>query len=386
MTSIPELSADQVRALRMQAQRLEPRCPVGSSVAQVLKDICGVQAQDAAAAHLAVRARSTGLVAAGVERARVEERSVVRTWLMRGTLHLVAADDLGWLLALLGPGFAAAGRRRREQLGLDEAASQRGVSVIRDVLAEQGPLTRAALARHLAAHGLPSTGQAPVHLIGLAALQGYVCEGPSLDNKSTYVLLADWLPANQSSLPRSEALVRLARRYLSAYGPATVEDFSAWSGLPLIDARAAWKRLDGELLDVTVVAVPEDSVEPPKVTLQMLREDAARLDTLARDPTPPPSVRLLPAFDTYLLGYRSRALVVPPEHAKQVRPGGGILHPTLLADGRVVATWRMRKSKTKLEVLVSPFAHLTGVLAVGLEAEVADLGRFLDVSPTFKLS
>src|SRR6202162_2872819 len=118
----------------MRGQHLAPRLRDGvANVAQVVREVCAIQAQDASAATLAVRARSTGLVAADVEQARVQERTVIRTWGPRGTLHLLASDDIGWLLPLLGPVFVAGDRRRREELGLDEDVCARGIHIIRNV-------------------------------------------------------------------------------------------------------------------------------------------------------------------------------------------------------------------------------------------------------------
>ena len=109
------LSDDQLRFLRLRAQRLTPQRPDEViHVAQVVKEVCGIQAQDASAATLAVRSRSVGLVVTDVEQARVDDRSIVRTWGPRGTLHFLAADDIGWLLPLLGPVFVSGDRKRRE--------------------------------------------------------------------------------------------------------------------------------------------------------------------------------------------------------------------------------------------------------------------------------
>src|SRR6266566_2791927 len=145
------LSGDQVRLLRLRAQRLTPRSgDTISDVALLVKELCGIQAQDARAATLALRVRSAGLVAADVERARVQERTIIRTWGQRGTLHLLETKDLGWLLPLFGPVFIAGSRRRRAELGLDEDTCSRGMRIIRDVLASQGPLTRDELVEHLA--------------------------------------------------------------------------------------------------------------------------------------------------------------------------------------------------------------------------------------------
>jgi hypothetical protein len=363
------LSDDQVRLLRLRAQRLSPKsADVTTSVAQVVKDLCGIQAQDALAATLAVRVRSTGLVAADVERARVQERTVVRTWGQRGTLHLLAREDLGWLLPLLGPVFIAAGRRRRAELGLDDDTCARGIRIIRNVLASQGPLTRAELVEQLAAHGLPLEGQARPYLLQRAALEGIICLGPDRGIEPTYVLLSDWVDQEHKghSLSQEAAYTELALRYLRAYGPATPEDLASWSGMPLSKIRAVWHNIADQIIEVEITGS----------SAWMLKMCAAWLD---EPPSYAPVVRLLPGFDIYLLGYQNRNLAVPRQQAKRINAGGGILHPALLVDGRVLGTWKSKRKKNHLDVVVEPFDQLVPDVHHGLEAEVTDLSRFLDV-------
>jgi winged helix DNA-binding protein len=363
------LTTDQVRFLRLRAQRLTPRPPGdATSVVQVVKELCGIQAQDALAAILAVRVRSAGLVAADVEHARVQERSVVRTWGQRGTLHLLAAEDLGWLLPLLGPVFVAGDRRRRAELGLDEDICAQGIRSVRNVLANQGPLTRAELFEHLATQGIHLVGQARPHLLFRAALEGIICFGPDRGAEPTYVLLNDWIDQEQRGplLSEDEAYAELTRRYLSTYGPATPEDQAAWSGMPLSMTRAAWQCIEDQLMEVEFAGS----------SAWMLKTQVVWLDELS---APTPIVRLLPRFDIYLLGYRNRDLAVPPQYAKRVNAGGGIVHPTVLVDGQVVGTWKSKREKNHLVVMVEPFEQLAPDMYAGLEAETEDIARFLGV-------
>ncbi len=364
------LSPLEVLALRLRAQCLHPRSPSGTSVTQIVVALCGLQSQDPKAAALAVRVRSSGLLAADVERAREVERSVVRTWAMRGTLHLVASEDLGWLLPLLAPGFIAGGYRRRAVLGLDEDTCAKGIRVLRNVLAAQGPLTRAEIVTQLADKGIKLVGQAAPHLIGLAALEGIICCGPDRGNKPTYVLLEDWLPRSRP-LPHDAARAELARRYLKAYAPAAPEDMAAWSGLPIGEARAAWQSIGAELIEC-------GGTERP---LWMLKSQANWLD----QPAMRTVVSFLAFFDTYLLGYRSRDLVVEAQYARRINAGGGILHPTLLVDGRARAIWHSKPRGKQLEVVVEPFANLDPELQPQLAVEVADIGRFLGVPATLRV-
>ena len=367
------LSNDQVRLLRLRAQRLTPRSRDSvSNVALLVKGLCGIQAQDARAAALALRVRSAGLVAADVERARVQERTIIRTWGQRGTLHLLATEDLGWLLPLFSPVFIAGGQRRRAELGLDEDTCARGICVIRDVLASQGPLTRADIVEQLAIHGLHIEGQARPHLLYRAALEGVICLGPDRGTEPTYVLLSDWVQQGQA-LPQEAAYAELVLRYLGAYGPATPEDMAAWSGLPMSRIRAAWRHSANQLMEVEISGS----------AAWMLKTRAAWLD---EPPIADRVVCLLPGFDIYMLGYQKRDLAVPQQHTKRINAGGGILHPALLVDGRTVGTWKSLRKKNHLEVIVEPFDQLAPEVYPGLEAEVADLARFLEVQASLQVT
>ncbi len=369
------LSDNHIRLLRQRAQRLIPQQPdAATGVDQVVKELCGIQAQDASVAALAVRVRSTGLLNDDVERARVQERSVVRTWGQRGTLHLLATEDLGWLLPLFGPVFIAGNRRRYAELGLNEDILARGVRALRAELTNQGPLTRDELVEHLAHHGIRLAGQARPYLLQHAALEGIICLGPDRGAKPTYVLLSDWLGQGYPghTLTPESAYAELAHRYLKAYSPATPEDLAAWSGMPISKTRAAWQRVADQLTEVEIASHPS----------WMLKTHAAWLD---EPPLPAPVVRLLPSFDTYLLGYKKRDLAVPPQHAKRINAGGGLLNPVLLVDGCAVGTWKSKQQKQRLEVILQPFDQLPPDLQPGLQAEITDLGRFLGVQATLEV-
>jgi hypothetical protein len=328
--------------------------------------VLGLQAQLLGAAALGMRARGSGLTAASIDRALNDDRSIVRTWLMRGTLHVVAAEDVRWLVDLLGPVFARGATRRHAQLGLDDDLKARGASAIRRTLSDSGPLTRYELVDRLRSRNVtldPKT-QAPIHLIGLAALQGILCLGPDRDDGDpTYVLLDDWVP-RAPTRSRESALTELGRRYFAAYGPATVEDLSAWSGLSMIDARSAVSGARAGLAEVMIQARPGFLLKDLlKLAAQPLKTD----------------VRLLPAFDAYLLGYRRRDLAVPEPLQRRLQRGGGWIHPAVVANGRAVAAWSLHKSGGRGEVIIEPFATLSGMVRAGIAQEVKDIGRFLDL-------
>jgi len=325
------LPPDLARGLLAAGQRIAAAPP--SSVSDTVRAVAALQAQDAAAAALGIRARRPGSTLADVAHARFEERSVARTWVMRGTLHLIPAEDARWMVALLGPIGLRKSARRIAELGVADARP-----AIRAALAD-GPLTRRELADAVRSRGVSMADhpQAPAWLTAVAALQGEIIEGPD----KRFVLSDDWLPPSPAP---ADPVVELARRHAHAHPPAGPEDFSAWSGLGLREARRAYAELDLEEVEVL-----------------------GRTAYLPRGLEPaPPHVRLLPKFDSILLGHRDRSLILRPEHDKAVRPGGGILAATLVADGRIEGTWKLDRGRPK----VTPFGDFD------YAAEVADVERF----------
>jgi hypothetical protein len=362
------LTPAQALAVRLERQGMSGARP--TTVAGAARRSAGIQAQDLAASRLAVRVRSRGLQVADVVRACNEERSVTRTWLMRATLHLVATEDVAWLVHLLGPLVEQRYRTRRRGLGLDEALCARALKAMPDVL-DGGPLTRAQLVAELARSGIDVEpgGQAPAHLIMLAAATGVLCRGPDDGSEPTYVALPEPPPGNGPEGAAAEA--ELARRYFDAFSPATTADFAAWSGLALGRARAAVSALAGELRPVTVAGIE-----------LWVRGDLPDTASAAG------AWRLLPAFDSYLLGYRDRDLMLDPAFARRIQAGGGWLHPVVVHDGRVVGRWRLRRDRPQWSVDVEPFtpeAISTRTARAALTEEGTGIARFLDRELTLTL-
>jgi hypothetical protein len=226
------------------------------------------------------------------------------------------------------------------------------------VLANETALTRAELVARIADHGivLDPKSQAPAHLMAYAAMTGLIHRGPEADrDEPTYELAAE-----EPKVPDDEALARLASRYLAGYGPATVEDFANWSGLPAGRARSGFA-----------------AIGPTRVIVNDRSAYALNDPEVNVSPDTRPEVRLLGHFDTYLLGYRSRELAVPPEHDRRIQAGGGFINPAVLVDGRVLGTWRQTNKKGRVVVTVEPFTAIPKRVWPELRAEVTDLGRFL---------
>ena len=328
-----------------------------------------MQAQSTRDARLAIRPRGDAVDAAAVDIACNHARTVVRTWAMRVTLHMLAADDAGWVVDLYRPPREALGSRQR-QLGLDEGLLRRAMPAIAEVLAGRA-LTRRELVAELARAGVsvPPKGQAPAHLVGYAARQGLVCRGPDRsDDEPTYVLLAEWIGAYEPREP-DQARAELARRYIRARGPAGAKDLAYWSGLPLGAAHRALGQVVAEFEEVEVEG-----------------EQAWADPGSAAAGNGGPCVRLVPHFDEYLLGYRSRALALPARFVSRIQAGGGWVQAAVVVDGHIAGTWSQRRESAQTVVVVTPFARLDPAVLPGLEAEAADLGRFLGTAAGLQIT
>jgi hypothetical protein len=312
-----------------------------------------VQAQDNFASYLGLRARSSAVTDADVRRSIDIDRTVVRTWLMRGTIHLVDTRDLRWLVRLIGPSISRKYRTRWRQIGLTDEVLHRSVELLPELLAD-GPLTRHEIRAGLAARGVALDSpdpQAPTHAIVHASTTGLICRGPDRGRHSTFVLTDDWLPGSPEGPSGDDALAELARRYFAAYSPATAADFSTWSGLA---ASRAIELIRDELTEADVGGRP-----------------GFRLGGVVAGR----GLRLLPAFDNYVIGYRDRTAILAADRHPHVYQGG-MIRPVVLLDGAVIGTWALDRAKNRLAV--SPFDPLSPSVRRRLDAEAEDVGRFLD--------
>jgi hypothetical protein len=319
------------------------------SVEGVARRLLAIQAQDPRGARLAVRARSARLSAADVDSA-LADRSLVVTWLNRGTLHLVRAEDFWWLHPLTTPQLGTGNSRRLAQEGVPPPDAERAVAVVRAALAADGPLTRTRLRERVAAAGVRTQGQAMVHILALASNRGLIVRGPVAGRDPAFALTRDWLGTPPPPMDREAALGELARRYLAGHAPADDRDLARWAGIGLGEARLGLARCGAVQRADGLATLPSG---PP---------DAA--------PALPPPL-LLGAFDPLLLGWASRDPITGP-HTRIVTVNG-LFRPFALAAGRAVATWTI----TGRRVALSPFAPLDAATQAALDTEAADVTRFL---------
>jgi hypothetical protein len=344
-------SPERVTAARLAAQQLTG--VRARSAEDVADRLLAVQAQDPRGMRLAVRSRWPGATTAAVDDALTTRRSLVVSWLNRGTLHLVAAADYWWLHPLTTPQLATANTRRLRQEGVTEAQADLGVDVVAGAVAE-GPQTRRALRDRLDAAGVPTRGQALVHVLLAASLRGHVVRGPVVGGEQAFVATHDWLGPVPEPVDRDTALGRLARRYLAGHGPAGPRDLARWAGVPLGDARRGLRRIEDELVPVADELV-----------------DLA--DRVPAEELPPP--RLLGPYEPVLLGWASREPLVGAH--RQIVTSNGLVRAVALAGGRVAGTWGLADGTMTLRLFDPVPAGVLDALA----EDAADVLRFLGLPP-----
>jgi hypothetical protein len=360
------LGAEDILRLRLERQGIEARASGASAdPAEVVAHLLAMQAQDYRGALWAVGLRCREGVALSAVEEAIAQRRIVRTWPMRGTLHFVAPEDVRWMLRLLSPRVIARAAKRHADLGLTDAVFDRARDLLIAALSGGRTLTRPDAMALLETDGIDTTGQRGYHILWLLAQQEVLCLGPMAGKHQTFVLLDEWIPPGETPEPTGQdALELLARRYLEAHGPATVADLAWWAGVTKTEAAAGLRGAGGlETIDV------ED--------IEYWVPAAALIDGPASGPAR--SMHLLPGFDEYMLGYTDRALQLGRHHAKYrtAVAANGMFAPTLVADGRVVGTWKRTLRRDRVTVSVDPFQRLGRAERAAIAEEAERYGRFV---------
>jgi DNA glycosylase AlkZ-like len=316
---------ERLRRARLAAQRLTPMTACATAE-QAVHAVIGIQAQDLRAAALALRSRVPGLT-----RSDVRAAPLLRTWTMRGTVHLSAARDRPWLHALLAERNARTFVARFQRYGILREVNAMRADVI-DLCADK-PRDRASLLRALTERGHPSLEQGPINTFV-----------PWLSTQGLIVTDINGLlhPADPpAAIDHDEALAVLGTRYVAGYGPSDAADLAKWSSLPITQARRALEAAGPQ---------PDADAWPAE--------------------NPPPCL-LLAAFDTLMLGHRTREPFVAAAHDRHILKGGGMLKPVVLAAGVATGTWSIEKGRPEPVWFDQPASP------AALAREAADVRRFL---------
>lgn len=329
------------------------------SAGDVVAKLGAMQGQDYAGGLWAIGLRLPGAKLASVE-AAVADRSIVRTWPMRGTLHFVAAADAAWMLDLLAPRVIRSSAKRHQQLELDVATFKKVEKVCGRVLARGVQLTRDELREELARAKINTEGGRLYHCLWRLSQEKVLCSGVPKGKQPTFTLFDDWLPRTKP-IESDEAVARLAARYYASHGPATQQDLMRWAGLTSAEVKlgiaGAGASLISEKIGGTVYFLPANAPSPP----------AAARGTF-----------LLPGFDEYMLGYKDRSAFLAAEHADKIIPGGnGVFRATVVRDGQVIATWQATQAKKTVRVTPQPFARLPAAQLQQIQRAASGYAAFL---------
>jgi len=347
---------------RLHNQRISQRA-CENTVNDVVKWLGAVQAQDYAAAKWAVGLRLQGITDDDIEQA-FTDGAILRTHVMRPTWHFVSPDDIRWMLALTAPRVKAVSAYYHRRLELDKATLMRSNAALVKALQGGKQLTRAQLTSVLQQAGIASENVLRfTYIIMCAELDGILCSGARRGKQFTYALLDERAPQART-LDRDEALAKLARRYFTSHGPATLQDFVWWSGLTTADAKTglemAAPQLMHELVDNQTYwfATPE---------------------TLTIDRTP--SVSLLPNFDEFIVGYTDRSAIFNPAYTNKQAPRGNILfNHTIVVNGRIVGTWNRTAKKDTVTITPNLFIPLNEAETRAFAEAASRYGTFLSKS------
>ena len=354
------MNARDILTIRLTSQQIASS--ESGTPSDVVARLLAMQAQDHRGALWSIGLRLPGSTVTDIERA-IANRTIVRTWPMRRTLHYVAADDVRWMLRLLTPRAIKGMVGRLAQLGIDEPVLARARKAIEKEFRERPLLTREEIYDVLARAKIPPANQRGIHVISRLSQEGLLCFGPHRGAAPTFALLDEWIPPSRV-LAREEALAQLTTRYFRGHAPATVRDFAWWCGITLGDARTGVAMMSAEL-DETKIG------EHTYIVSRAADEVSADAKRRAR------GLFLLPGFDEYMLGYSDRSVALDAAHAQKIVPGNnGMFMPTIVARGRVIGTWRMGPSRSAMPVSPLPFARLSTSDSRAFAAAAQRYGNF----------
>ena len=344
----------ELTALRLSAQRIAAPGDLRTPV-DVARWLLALQSQDLPGARWSIGLRLPGGTEAQVERA-LAAGEVVRSWPMRGTLHIVAPEDLGWMLDIsAGRQAAWAAKRRRDLEITDEQLAGAG-DIAAELMGGGSAVRRDTLLGAWEQRGIPTTGQRGYHLLWNLAHAKLIVFGPPDAKQPTFALFEEWVTAHRR-LSGEEALAEFATRYFRSHGPATERDFAWWASITLSDARKGIAAATG---------------------LER-REFGGVGHYLAQGLEPAASgAHALPGFDEYMLGYQDRSPALAAQYTQRIVPGNnGMFLPTAVVDGEVVGTWKRTESAKKVTVELSEFRPLAKKGRAGLERALRRYGAFV---------
>jgi hypothetical protein len=335
-----------------------------SKPAELVGWMGALQAQDFLGAKWSIALRLPAAKDADIE-AAIQNKTIVRSWGLRGTLHFMASQDIGWMLKLVAPRIVLLldGQYRKREL--DKSILLKSQKLLVGALRDSPPLTRSEL-KVVLEKGHIRTENMRINFILLkAALDGIICLGPRKGKEFTYVLLADWVPS-QEKKTREESLAMLAKMYFRSHGPATIADLSWWSGLTIKDSKVALESMSPGLKQLSI----QGRAYYMDYTVSIPKKNSR-------------SIYLLPGFDEYLLGYSDRRAVMQDAHKKKIMgSGNGIFKATIVINGAIAGSWKRTFAKNGLVIAIDPFIPLDKSNTIRLEQAIKSFCNYLEMQRT----
>ncbi|MGE5376857.1 MAG: winged helix DNA-binding domain-containing protein [Bacteroidota bacterium] len=336
-----------------------------NQAAEIIRSLGAVQAQDFGGAKWAIGLRSEGLTDADVTRS-FDNGSILRTHMLRPTWHFAAPEDIRWMLALTAPRVRAQIAFLDRQLEVDRNIIKKSSATLVKALRNGKHLTRRELEPVYQRAGIPTQGIRIGHILMHAELDGLICSGPRKGKQFTYALLEERVPPAKAK-SREESLAELVRRYFLTRGPATLQDFSWWSGLTMKDARDGIEMVQSqfvrETIDGQIYWFAESGPLAPETS---------------------PAVHLLPNYDEFVVGYKDRSAIgnVAAQTSLDNNEQAMLAYVVLL-NGQVVGGWKRSLGKQKVDVQVNIIPRLTLKEQQALSDAVERFGKFLGLPTLF---
>ena len=332
--------------------------------AQVVASLGAVQAQDYAGFKWSVGLRLPSATDSDIE-AALADRSIVRTWALRNTLHTLAAEDVHWVLTLLSERLIGQHAFYYKQQELDLKTIRKSQQILQRTLENGQQLTRKEIAVALEKKGIALGDMRLTFILLRAALDKVICLGARREKEFTYTLLDEWITAPKEIMDHEEALAKLATIYFTGHGPATIKDFAWWTGITATEAKKGL-----EMIQVQLTSTNTDG------------QTYWMAPGITPDKNKVKGVFLLPGFDEYLLGYTDRSAAMEDEiFRKVVYTKNGLFNPTIVVNGRIEGLWKRTIKKNSVVIDLQPFTPFSKARLNAVAVQAKRYAKFLELKP-----
>jgi hypothetical protein len=350
------MTSREISNARLRSQKVEET--EFNTAREIVSWMGAIQAQDYSMAKWAIGTRLANPSVQRIE-SSIDRGEIIRTHVLRPTWHLISADDVYWMLQLSIPKLKSSIKSRHNQLGLTESLISKTETILEKELSSGMNLTRDELADKFHKSGILTDGNRLSHILFRAEIDGFICSGPTRNNKQSYSLLYERVP-RKKDLSRDEALAELAKRYFTSRCPATLEDFIWWSNLSATDARKAIDSVKSDFFPETT--------DSGKYWLPYSFSSKKPENT---------SVHLLPAFDEFLISYKDRSSSLSLINNKKTVSYNGIFRPFIVINGQVAGLWKRMIQKNKVIIETELFQTINKLTRNLIDKKASSFGKFL---------